>query len=591
MGLRGLWGIKALRGIIGGDGWLLRDEFCDTRAAGSVDGTPADPGPGTREVQDTTPNMVVGSGIASMTGILSWTDPTLSYEDSLARAVGRFFTAKVNMGAVNTYAFVWSSDNTPANIGAWRYGVYISGVGNIRAVGTGATPDVGVGTIAAATDYRFLVLHASPLGCYIFIKGGVYTYWTLLYKILEDSTTPVYPLVLARSGSLDVDFIRIPDTLWLPTPLAYDAFGRGDGAIGSTEFAGPDSQPAPVEAWLSGGSTWAVSSNEAVNTPTPGSELLTNPSFTAWTAGVPDGWTVLNDNPPATEVTEVGSGAGHGGAGNGAANIYRSDANAVEARQNVLTIGGWYRAESVVSFAGGGAVRMVLGNAIVVAMGAVATYIGTGRASATSYRLLSASSSDDITVDSTSVKALALDELFSSVQVSTADVVISAELDVVTAYTQAGLVLNLDDKDSPANFVIAYHDGTMVYLEKCVAGTYTTVQSTVVAYAAGATLVVIKDGTSYSVYYNNAQVGTTRTIADAGIVDNTLHGMFSTYEGNQLDNFLLMPRGTGNEYNTLDRWSYDYTCPAVPPGVMLLETGVDQLLLEDGDGIELEDFT
>jgi len=82
-------------------------------------------------------------------------------------------------------------------------------------------------------------------------------------------------------------------------------------------------------------------------------------------------------------------------------------------------------------------------------------------------------------------------------------------------------------------------------LEKNVAGTYTTVQSTAVTYSAGATLRVIKDGTKYRVYYNNALVGTEQTISDAGIISNTKHGLFSTYSGNTFDNFTLWPRGSG----------------------------------------------
>ena len=131
------------------------------------------------------------------------------------------------------------------------------------------------------------------------------------------------------------------------------------------------------------------------------------------------------------------------------------------------------------------------------------------------------------------------------------------ELDTILEGTQAGLVLNLDDASSPANFVLAYHNGSYANLVKCVAGTYTSVISASATYAAGANLVVTKEGTSYTLYYNNAKIGATSTISDAGIVDNTLHGLFSTYSANQLDNFLLMPRGSDGEYSDLDQWSDD----------------------------------
>ena len=69
-------------------------------------------------------------------------------------------------------------------------------------------------------------------------------------------------------------------------------------------------------------------------------------------------------------------------------------------------------------------------------------------------------------------------------------------------------------------------------------------------YVAGATLRVIKDATKYRVYYNNALVGSEQTISDAGIIDNTIHGLFSTYSGNSFDNFTLWARGTGAEYTS-----------------------------------------
>ena len=85
--------------------------------------------------------------------------------------------------------------------------------------------------------------------------------------------------------------------------------------------------------------------------------------------------------------------------------------------------------------------------------------------------------------------------------------------------------------------------------------TWTSVISAAATYSAGATMTVIKDGTSYSLFYNNAKVGSTSTISDAGLVSNTKHGLFSTYSGNTLDNFLVWARGTNGEYSRLNTWS------------------------------------
>ncbi|KKS80326.1 MAG: hypothetical protein UV55_C0042G0001, partial [Candidatus Gottesmanbacteria bacterium GW2011_GWC1_43_10] len=154
--------------------------------------------------------------------------------------------------------------------------------------------------------------------------------------------------------------------------------------------------------------------------------------------------------------------------------------------------------------------------------------------------------------DNLTLKPLTLSSLFSSVSTSDKDVVASADV-TMTAGTQAGVVTNLDSASSPANFLIAYHDGTRVKLDKNVAGTYTNLISAIATYSAGATLRVITYHSDAStlkvrVYYNNALVGTEQTVTDAGIISNTLHGLFSTYSGNTFDNFTLFARGSDGEY-------------------------------------------
>ena len=72
------------------------------------------------------------------------------------------------------------------------------------------------------------------------------------------------------------------------------------------------------------------------------------------------------------------------------------------------------------------------------------------------------------------------------------------------------------------------------------------------AFSANAELRVIKDGTTYRLYYNDTLIGTA-TISDASIINNTRHGLFSTDVKNTLDNFTLYARGTGNEYNILNQ--------------------------------------
>lgn len=98
----------------------------------------------------------------------------------------------------------------------------------------------------------------------------------------------------------------------------------------------------------------------------------------------------------------------------------------------------------------------------------------------------------------------------------------------VTAYTQAGLYIRYTDAD---NFVSFYVDRVTSkgVLLKCIAGVYTVVISETITYGAEDILKCIVDGTSYSLYYNGAQVGATQTISDS--LGDAVYG-FSTYAAN-----------------------------------------------------------
>jgi hypothetical protein len=173
---------------------------------------------------------------------------------------------------------------------------------------------------------------------------------------------------------------------------------------------------------------------------------------------------------------------------------------------------------------------------------------GPGRQSAASASLY---------YDDVSVKQLTFSELITPVETNSADVLSDVAITGVNGY-QAGLVLRLDSISSPANYLLALlwqnAGGAGVGLYKCVAGTYTQLITAAVTYVAGATLRGICDGSAVSVFYNNLLVGTTQTVSDAGILNNTLHGLFSTDASNSLDNLLIMPRGNAGEFAGLNNF-------------------------------------
>lgn len=144
----------------------------------------------------------------------------------------------------------------------------------------------------------------------------------------------------------------------------------------------------------------------------------------------------------------------------------------------------------------------------------------------------------EVFFDDASVVPLTLSSLLSTAAYASADCDLSAAV-TRTAGTQAGLVARLDDATTPANFVIAYLDGGgNVKVDKIVAGVYTNVISGAITYVAGQRLRLVCSGNNVSAYYNGVQVGSTVTVADAGIVSNVRHGKFSTYAANTLASYV-----------------------------------------------------
>ena len=299
--------------------------------------------------------------------------------------------------------------------------------------------------------------------------------------------------------------------------------------------------------------TWRTASGRVLNTPTVGSDTVTNGSFTSDVTG----WTASS----STLTSQTGGQSGN------CLQILNSSATQGHAYQAQTTVlGTWYRQSfyqkngtttgifrvgttalgSDVA-AGGTLNNASFGTQTILSWRALATTIYT-RFSTSTLVL-----SDTTLFDEIVVTPLTTAEIFRSLTASTANVLAGVEMFGFAAGTQSGLALNLDSASNPQNFVIVYHNGSSVVVDKCVAGTYTSLATTAAAYSSGARLMVRKSGTAYRIYYNNALIGSELTISDAGIISNTLHGLFSTYQ-NQMDNFTVYATGDENQYNILERY-------------------------------------
>jgi len=459
-----LYGTK--RALLFGDKirWIINDSFNDTLAAGAVNGTPATPGPGIRTVRDTGGDEVsIGGGVAQLANPTGWVDPAL-WISSVTRTPGLVGLFSATFPATNGHIKIGLSENAPVG-NATANIMYFTATATIT-----VPPAITISSYTATSYMIGIVLRT--VGTYYFIKGGVYTNWSLLWFDGINASATLYPALVDHSAVPAIDFIRVPQSLWIPPPLAYDTFTRADGLIGSTEIVGPDAQTTPIRAWT--GATWSIDTNQVKNTPSLGAE---------------------------------------------------------EAGGN-LTVDNWYQI--------------------------TATQVNHFFAGCAIWDCFRASAATALDANN-KVQQITLVDMFATFETGTPSILMSNTVTLDAGVQAAGVITNLDDPAAPANFLVAYHNGTNARLSKCVAGAYTSIINNAAAYAAGQVLRIHtrRDGANLKVrlYYNENFIGAEETIADAGIVDNTIHGQMSTNPPNRLDNFQLFAQGKEDSYNILDRWT------------------------------------
>lgn len=545
--------------------YLLDDRYSgETIPAGSVNGTLATPGgtgsaaQNTRTPLDTNSKISVGSGVLDFATGAAVNDAL--WYGLFTRAAGRLMVAKMILADVtSTPQLGWDSAQSGAILDMLKF----TTTTGIQIVANGAAVLL-VGAYTATTYYVAIVMRST--GIYWFIKGGLFTNWTLLWYSAVGSAD-AYPAIQAGSA-IDIftaDDIRVPLSLWLPTPLAYDTFTRANGAIGSSEAVGPDSQATPVRVWT--GATWTIATNKAVNTPaTLGAEDVANGNME--TGDPPSNWTA-----GGTAVLDGVADERTGGSGIQSISIKAGAGNYPYAYQALDNPAGtWvYITAWGKRILNASAVINTWNSAItgtqfvrkLISSGAWASGSLTSRCLDDGSNILLRNDTnvlnDEANYDDISVKPLTLSELISSVQVSNPNIIASVDITNTSVGYQGGLCVRLDSTSAPANFIIAYlncTNGTSITnlrLDKCVAGVYTNLISATITYSAAASLRIVADGSKVTVYYNNLIVGTTQTVSDAGILNNTLMGKFSTDVSYQFDNFTLMPVG-GGAYDVLDKY-------------------------------------
>lgn len=252
--------------------YLINDTFTTDRAAGAVNGTKAEPGPGLRDVNDTGSKLSLSGGSLVIASAAPGTgNPRLLYA-ALGRRAGL-----VTVAALATPA---SGSAGPARAG-WTYaptGIYGTeavAFGNANALEVRVNlTNVTVGASALGTSYIVaVVLRAS--GAFYFIKGGAFTNWTMLWSSAGVVDTPMAPVIAAinNGAGCSSPYIRVPSARWLPTPLASDGFsawGTSDGFGHAEGVAGGLGSGGSGLSWTSAIGAWDVLDGVAVCNPSGG---------------------------------------------------------------------------------------------------------------------------------------------------------------------------------------------------------------------------------------------------------------------------------------------------------------------------------
>lgn len=277
--------------------YLIHDKFSTALPAGSVNGTAAEPGPGTRTVVDTGSKLSIDSGDAYFNGGGGvWGDPGICYANiPVTRVAGRMLFGTLKAAATNTIG-QRIQFNTSASSGlsaTSKVGIYLGNTAGFNIYESSTiTFNLIIAPFAANTAYKVVSILRGA-GTHYLIKGGIYTNWTFLFPTNSSTDATLYAWIDNYSAVSRTSFIRIPDALYLSTPLLSDgfgsAFGTTDGLGHAEGIAGGIGAGGGGLTWLSAG-TWATAGGVASCTPVAGVELVVNGDME--TGDPPTGWTI-----------------------------------------------------------------------------------------------------------------------------------------------------------------------------------------------------------------------------------------------------------------------------------------------------------
>lgn len=220
--------------------YFLYDQFTTALAAGSVNGTLAEPVGGARTVTDTNGKITISGGLLSFATGAALSD-RVDYT-SLTRKVGQALISTNNLTAsTENFRFGWNLFGENFQFSTTNLQVAFGG-GSAITVGT-----------RSATPYQTAIIQRSS-GVWYFIKGGLFTNWSLVY-VYTGTTSGAIPSFGVRSAASvgTFDNIRVPKQLYIPIPLQSD----GMSAATTDGLGNPENNGTAGNAYTNVG-TWGV---------------------------------------------------------------------------------------------------------------------------------------------------------------------------------------------------------------------------------------------------------------------------------------------------------------------------------------------
>lgn len=247
--------------------YLFHDELTTDLAAGSINGTACEPGPTyTRAVTDANNKLSISGGkLTFANGGVGYGNPGYWVDHAWSSVGGLILSAKATISHP-LLMIGWSSAKSSV---LDRHSFFLSTNGGLGIYENNGLVNNIVGTILIGIEHEYTIIRRLNGGAWYFVQGGLYANTEMVWANTYD-TGSFYPGAVGgadlTAGTSTVEYLRIPQDVYIPSAAASDSFNRANGALGSTDGAGhADGVSGNGLAWTSQIGTWGIATNKAAS--------------------------------------------------------------------------------------------------------------------------------------------------------------------------------------------------------------------------------------------------------------------------------------------------------------------------------------